>query len=307
MKVLFFGTPAFAVESLDALVNSAHTVVGVVTQPDRALKHGKVEACPVKQAAEAHGIPVLQPSKIKTEAERLKAFGADIGVTAAYGQLLNNDVITAFPYGIINVHASLLPKYRGASPIQAAIADGERVTGVTIMKTELGLDTGDILSSRSTEIGDTETYGELAARLAAIGARLLVETLDNYASISPVKQDDALATHCRTITKEQQYIDFELDAKTIVDRIRSLSPVPCAKTVINGEVYKVYAVQASDYDTHATPGTVVCSDKRLTVACGKGCIDILTIQAPGKRVLGIAEFLRGKKLAEGVICAKPQQ
>ena len=287
MKVLFFGTPAFAVESLDALVNSAHTVVGVVTQPDRALKHGKVEACPVKQAAEAYGIPVLQPSKIKTEAERLKAFGADIGVTAAYGQLLNNDVITAFPYGIINVHASLLPKYRGASPIQAAIADGERVTGVTIMKTELGLDTGDILSSRST--------------------RLLVETLDNYASISPVKQDDALATHCRTITKEQQYIDFGLDAKTIVDRIRSLSPVPCAKTVINGEVYKVYTAQASDCDTHATPGTVVCSDKRLTVACGKGCIDILTIQAPGKRALGIAEFLRGKKLAEGVICAKPQQ
>ena len=198
MKVLFMGTPEFAVSSLNALLASKHEVVGVVTQPDRAVKRGKSESSAVKHAAERAGLNVIQPIKIRTETERLKAFGADIAVTAAYGQLLTQDVLDSFPKGVINVHASLLPKYRGASPVQAAIAAGETETGVTIMQTELGLDSGDILAVSKTEITAEENAGELMERLGEIGAKLLVETLDNFDGITPIKQNDALATHCKS-------------------------------------------------------------------------------------------------------------
>ena len=303
MKVLFMGTPQFAAESLNALLESKHTVVGVVTQPDRALKRGKTEISPVKRLAEQNGIAVLQPEKIRLIAGELAAFNADIAVTAAYGQLLNQAVLDAFKLGVINVHASLLPKYRGASPIQAAIAAGEKVTGVTIMRTELGLDCGDMLSTVSTEIFDGETAGELTLRLASLGAKLLIKTLDDFDNIVPVKQDEALATHCRTITKGQQYIDFSADCKTVVNHIRALSPSPCAKTVIGGEVYKIFSASVvSESDLCGAPGQIVESEKRLIIACGKGAIEINVIQAPSKRAMSAADFLRGNKLNVGVIC-----
>lgn len=302
MKVLFMGTPEFAVGTLEALLKSSHTVVGVVTQPDRAVKHGKTEVGAVKKLALESGLPIFQPRRIRDEVARLKDFGADIAVTAAYGQILTADVLNCFEYGVINVHASLLPKYRGASPIQSAIAAGETETGVTIMRTETGIDTGDILAVVKTEIGETETAGELSARLSALGAELLVNTLDGFADITPVKQNDALATHCKTISKSEQYIDFSQDSRAVVNRIRALSPSPCAKTVINDETYKIYAAVESDGSGAA--GTIICSDGRLVIACGTGAVEIVTIQAPSKRALGAAEFLRGRKLDVGAVCAK---
>ncbi|MDE6200966.1 MAG: methionyl-tRNA formyltransferase [Clostridiales bacterium] len=304
MKILFLGTPEFAAVSLRALLDSSHTVVGVVTQPDRALKHGKTELSAVKQLALSAGLPVYQPIKIRADVEKLKSFGADIAVTAAYGQILDSGVLNAFKYGVINVHASLLPKYRGASPIQAAIAAGERTTGVTIMRTELGLDTGDILSTVATEIGETETAGELTERLAELGAKLLVQTLDNFDGITPCKQDDSIATHCKTISKSEQIIDFSVDSKTVVNKIRALSPSPCAKTFIDGEQYKIYRVSVCEDIVLGVVGQVVCAKDKMYIVCGNGVVSVDVIQAPSKRAMPIADFLRGKKFKDGVICAK---
>ncbi|MCH5162552.1 MAG: methionyl-tRNA formyltransferase [Clostridiales bacterium] len=304
MKVLFMGTPEFAVPSLRALIESSHEVVGVVTQPDRAVKHGKTESGAVKLAAADLGLKIIQPEKIRDCVGELKAFGADIAVTAAYGQLLTQTVLDAFPRGVINVHASLLPKYRGASPIAAAIENGEAVTGVTIMQTALGLDSGDILSVARTEIGKTETAGELTGRLAEMGAKLLISTLDGFDKIVPIKQDDTLATHCRTIKKHEQIIDFSRSAQQVVDKIRALSPLPSAKTSINGEVYKLYAAAVAEDSYSGSAGEIVRCDSKLVIACRDGCVEILKIQAPSKRVLDIAEFLRGKKFAVGTVCGK---
>lgn len=304
MKVLFLGTPDFAVPSLKALFASKHELVGVVCQPDRALKHGKTEAGAVKAEALSRGLNVFQPLKIREHVDELKAFNADIAVTAAYGQILTEAVLNAFPHGVINVHASLLPKYRGASPIQSAIAAGERTTGVTIMQTERGVDTGDILSTVSTQIGEYETAGELTARLAEMGATLLIQTLDNFDKLTPVKQDNELATHCKMISKEEQFIDFSLDCRTVVNRIRSLSPSPCAKTFIGGEQYKIYSAVVSDYSANAQAGEIVFCKEKLIIACGHGAIEVKTIQAPSKRAMDISDFLRGRKFDVGVICAK---
>lgn len=305
MKVLFMGTPEFAVASLSALIRSRHKVVGVVTQPDRAVKHGKYETGAVKKFALENGLSVFQPVKIRDAVETLKGYGADIAVTAAYGQLLTSDVLNAFPNGVINVHASLLPKYRGASPIASAILCGERETGVTIMRTELGLDTGDILSVAKTAIGASETAGELTARLSEIGAKLLVDTLDDFDNIVPIPQAGALATHCRTIKKDEQFIDFTRTSTEVVNMIRAYSPLPCAKTDINGEVYKIYAAEETD-GTSAKAGEILRSDSALVIACGTGAIKVSKIQAPSKRALDASEFLRGRKFETGVICGKPQ-
>lgn len=302
MRVLFLGTPEFAVPTLDALIRSSHTVVGVITQPDRAVKRGKTEPCAVKKLALASGLPVFQPLKIRDDAQALKGLGADIAVTAAYGQILTQAVLDAFPLGVVNVHASLLPKYRGASPIQSAIAAGELETGVTIMRTELGLDCGDILAAEKTAIAADETAGELTARLAEIGARLLVKTLDNFKSVVPVKQDDAQATHCKTIKKHEEYLDFSAGAQAVVNRIRALAPSPCAKAVICGETYKIGG--ATVCDGKGRVGEIVRCDKSLVIACGAGAVSVARIQAPSKRMLDISEFLRGIKFDVGVICGE---
>lgn len=304
MKVLFMGTPEFAVESLRALIGSKHSVVGVVAQPDRAVKRGKVETGAVKAFAEANGLPVFQPEKIRLCVDEIKAFGADIAVTAAYGQILTAAVLDAFPFGVINVHASLLPKYRGASPIQSAIADGESKTGVTIMRTALGLDTGDILSCVETEIKEGETAGELTERLSALGARLLVETLDRFGDITPVPQDDRLASHCRTITKSEEYLDFSSNAKIVVDKIRSLSPEPCAKTVIGGEIFKIYSAYIADCAVDGEKGEIVCEKDKMYIVCGEGAISVAMIQAPSKRAMSVADFLRGRRFSVGAKCEK---
>ncbi len=304
MKVLFMGTPYFAVPSLKRLSESGnHTVVGVVTQPDRALKRGKVDLSEVKVFALEKSLPVFQPEKISAEVDKLKSFGADIAVTAAYGQLLTQEVLDAFPLGVINVHASLLPKYRGASPIYAAIADGQKTTGVTIMRTERGLDTGDILSVVETEIAEDDTAGTLTEKLAELGAKLLIDTLDGFDGIKPIKQDDALSTRCRTIKKGEEYIDFSLDAEKVYNKIRALYPQPCAKTVIGGEVYKIHSAVLHDAGgVYGKAGEIVDSDGRLIVACGKGAVELTVIQAPSKRAMPTKDFLLGHGLQVGVVC-----
>lgn len=306
MKVLFMGTPNFAVPSLRALFNSkTHEVVCVVTQPDRAVKRGKVECSPVKQEAERLGLTVLQPAKISNVVDVVKAYGADIGVTCAFGQLLTQSVLDAFPRGVINVHASILPKYRGASPINAVIANGEAVTGVTIMQTELGLDTGDILSVSKTEIRDNETAGELTEKLSHIGAKALIDTLDNFDSIVPKKQNGDDATVCKTIKKNELYVDFDKMPRDVVNQIRSLSPLPCARTVINNDVYKIFsAIVSNEKGDSGVCGEILQSDGKLVIACKNGAIEVLRLQAPGKRVLDVEEFLRGKKFTVGTICGK---
>lgn len=303
MKVLFMGTPQFAVQCLNSLLNSKHQVVGVVTQPDRAVKRGKVEEGAVKTAAIKAGLKVIQPQKIKNCVDEIKSFGADIGVTAAFGQILNSEVLNAFPLGVINVHASLLPKYRGASPIQSAIMCGETQTGVTIMRTELGLDCGDILCAQTLDIGQNESAGELSERLSELGGRLLVYALDNFNSLTPTPQNDSEATHCRVISKAETVLDFSCDAQIVVNKIRSLSPSPCAKTFIDGEQYKIYSAVVTQEECGSV-GEVFCTKDEMKIVCGSGAIAIKTIQAPGKRALGVAEFLRGKKFRQGVICAK---
>ncbi len=307
MKVLFLGTPEFAAASLRALLKSNHTVVGVVTQPDRALKRGKTEISPVKELATVNGLTVFQPEKIRNEVETLIAFGADIAVTAAYGQILTQAVLDVFPYGIINVHASLLPKYRGASPIQSAIANGEKQTGVTIMRTEVGIDTGDILSFVETEIGAHETAGELTVRLAELGARLLVDTLDGYDKITPTKQDDAQATHCKTIKKEETFLDYSKPAEEVVNRVRALSPVPCARTVICGEVYKIYSAEVCERNDKSKIGELTVDKQRIVIACAAGAIAVKVIQAPSKRAMNTEDFLRGNTFPSGVICGLPNR
>lgn len=305
MKILFMGTPNFAAVVLSALAKSEHEIVGVVTQPDTALKHGKTEPSAVKRVAAQFGIKVFQPNKIRDEIDALKQFGADIAVTAAYGQILTQSVLDVFDRGVINVHASLLPLYRGASPISSVIADGGEKTGVTIMQTECGIDTGDILSFVETPIGKDETAGELTARLADLGAALLIDTLSKFDSITPVKQDNEKATHCRMIKKSAHYIDFDRDCREVVDQIRALSPLPCAKTVINGETYKIYRAKAAENAGSGKAGEIVECGDRLIISCATGAIEILTIQAPSKRALEISEFLRGRKLPIGAVCAKP--
>lgn len=303
MRVLFLGTPKFAETVLDRLLKSEHTVVGVVTQPDRAVKRGKVECCPVKTLALAHGLTVIQPQKIRNDVRTLVDFGAEVAVTAAYGQILTQAVLDAFPHGVLNVHASLLPKYRGASPIQTAIADGERITGVTIMRTELGIDTGDILSAAQTEIGDNENCGELTARLAEIGGALLVETLDDLPEIVPIKQNESEATHCSMIKKQEEYLSFRGAARDTVNKIRALAPTPCAKFVLDGETYKIGGATVSESDkVCGSRGEIIRADKRLIIACDSGAIEVTHIQAPSKRMLGAEEFLRGRKLAVGANC-----
>lgn len=306
MKVLFLGTPRFAVPSLEALLSSRHEAVGVVTQPDRALRHGKTEVSPVKALATLRGLPVFQPQRIRDEVQELKNFGADIAVTVAYGQILTQAVLDAFPLGVINVHASLLPKYRGASPINAAIAAGETVTGVSIMRTEKGLDTGDVLYSEKLDILDGETAGELGVRLAELGARALIRALDNFGELKPFKQNDAEATHCHVIAKDEQFIDFCRPVREVVNFVRSLSPSPCAKTVIDGEVYKIYrAIESVEgWLFPAEAATVVRSDNRLTIACADGAVDVTVIQAPSKRAMNTEEFLNGRKFKVGTRCEK---
>lgn len=305
LKVVFLGTPDFSVNTLKAILNSRHEVLAVVTQPDRPVgRSGKPVFSPVKQVAVEKGIKVLQYNKIRLEGvEDLKALNPDIMVTCAFGQILSQEIIDIAPKGIINVHASILPKYRGAAPIQWSIINGDSETGVTIMQTEAGIDTGDIICVEKTPISDKETAGELFDRLADLGANLLVKALDMIedGSATYTKQNHDLATHVKMLKKEDGIIDFEKSSIQIYNFIRGMNPWPCAFAILNGKPLKVYSSEIVDYNSNLPFGSVVCANSKqgLIVSTANGFIRLKEIQAEGGKRMPDTAYLLGHKIEIG--------
>ena len=302
MRILYMGTPAFAVAPLMALHEAGHEIVGVFTQPDRPKGRGmKLLAPPVKETAAELGFPVHQPETLRGYAVRplLDELKPDLIAVAAYGKLLPPYVLKAARHGCINVHASLLPKSRGAAPIQHAIMAGERETGVTIMYMAKGLDTGDMILSEATPIGEQETAGDLTERLSALGAALLVRAVaqlrDGTARRTP--QQDEFATYAHMITREDARLDWTRPAREVADRIRAMLPSPGAFATCGGNVYKF--ADAVVTDGSGAPGAVLgIENGRMVVACGAGAVAIGQIQAPGSRRMALPDYARGHALPE---------
>ena len=300
------GTPAFAVPSLEALLKSDDQVVGVVTQPDRPKGRGQeVIPSPVKVVCQREGIPILQPVKMKAPEflEALQKWNPDVIAVTAFGRILPPAILTLPPRGCINVHGSLLPKYRGAGPIQWAIIRGERETGITTMFMAEGMDTGDMLLWETVEIRPDDTAGTLAPRLAEVGGRLVVETLRQLkaGTLTPHPQDHSLATMAPLLKKEDGLIDWSLQARDIANRVRGLSPWPGAYTYVNGERWILWKVTVNEESQGGTPGTVMMVAKdKIAVATGAGMIYILEIQPSNSRRMTIAQYLAGHRIAEGI-------
>jgi methionyl-tRNA formyltransferase len=305
-RIVFFGTPAFAVPTLDALLATRHHVVGVVTQPDRPRGRGqKVSDAPVKLRTAAANVPILQPERLKDPhfLEALAALQADIGVVAAYGKILNDAVLSTPPLGVLNVHASVLPRYRGAAPVHRAIIAGDTDTGVTIMRVVKALDAGPMLAVAHRRIGPDETSDEVERDLATLGAALLVETVERLSAggVTEEPQDDSAATYAPRLTKADGIVDWTRPATHLHNQIRGLHPWPHAYTLLNGRrfiLHRSSLMVAASAD--AEPGTIVdAHGDTFSVATGDGVLQILTIQAEGKRPMAPREFLAGHPLRPG--------
>lgn len=301
LRILFAGTPDFAAASLAALLDAGHQVIGVYTQPDRPAGRGrKLTPSPVKKVALEHDLPVYQPLNFKQQEDRqqLAALDADLMVVVAYGLLLPQAVLDAPRLGCINVHASLLPRWRGAAPIHRALLAGDSETGVTIMQMDAGLDTGDMLLKKRCPITPTDTSGELHDRLAAIGAAALLESLPAIAdqSIPREAQDDNLACYAHKLEKAEGEIDWSKPATEIARQIRGLSPWPVAFTLLNGETLRVWYAEPSDQQHATKPGTVIGTDKKaIIIACGSGTVRLLKIQLPGSKAMDSSAVLNSKR------------
>jgi len=299
-KLVFMGTPHFAVSVLKALIGR-YEIVGVVTQPDRRAKRGrKVEASPVKVVALAHDLPVLQPPRLRQPdvVAELGALAPDVIVVAAYGQILPAKVLAIPPRGCLNVHASLLPRYRGAAPVAAAILAGEEDTGVTIMLMDEGMDTGPILSQATCAISPQDTRRSLSARLAQLGADLMTDTLPRWLAgeIEPQPQDHSQATYSRIIAKEDGLIDWSQSAVEIWRRSRAYHPWPSTYTYWRGKLLKVLRAEAlPQWPGQGEPGQVVALDEGLAVATGEGALLLGEVQLAGKRALSAEDFVRGQR------------
>lgn len=307
MKTVFMGTPDFAADVLEHLYESSNEVCMVFTQPDRAKDRGKkVQFTPVKELALKHNTIVIQPERIKSNQEVLdilKNEQPDIIVVAAYGQILPEEVLNLPKYGCINVHASLLPKLRGASPIQMSIVTGEKETGVTIMQMAKGLDTGDMLSSASVEIGELNA-SQLTKVLSDLGGRLLIKTMDEIVSgqVVPKKQDDSKATYAGLILKKDGEIDFNKTPEEIERLIRGFDPWPGAFCQYDGQPMKFWKAVATDIKDNAVNGSVVSADNEgLKVVCGGKVLIVTELQAPGKKRMKAGDYLRGHNIAEGTV------
>lgn len=305
MKLVYMGTPDYAVPALKALYEAGHVISAVVTQPDKPVGRGrKIQECPVKLLAKELGLPVFQSERIKrAEAvEELKKFEADIFVVAAFGQILSKEILMMPRYGCVNIHASLLPKYRGASPIQSAVLNGDEYSGVTIMQMDEGIDTGDILFQKSIKLSENETGGSLFDRLSILGAELIVEALPaiERGDISPIRQDEKAASHTKMINKEEGRISFAKDPVSVERQIRAMNPWPSAFTYMDGRQLKIWAAKAVNESSDAAYGTVLYTDKdSFAVSCGGGVLDILEVQLEGKKRMGVGDFLRGVSLKTG--------
>ena len=318
MNIVFMGTPDFAVAALKAIIGAGHRVVAVVTQPDKPKGRGKeVQMTPVKECAIAHGIPVFQPVKVKdAEAvEILRGYEADVFVVAAFGQILSEEILTMPKYGCVNIHASLLPKYRGSAPIQWAIINGEKTTGVTIMQMDKGIDTGDMLMKTEVEIAPEETGDSLHDKLAQAGARLIVEALPRIekGDITPVKQNDEESCYARMLQKSMGRIDWRQGAENLDRLTRGLISWPGAFTVYRGKTLKIWEeeavapeelqnkdVLAHTGDEGIEPGTVVRVEKdAFYVQTGEGVLKILSVQPEGKKRMAVKDFLLGYQIKAG--------
>ena len=306
MRILFMGTPDFAVASLTALLEAGHEVCGVFTQPDKPKNRGmKLQASPVKEYAIAHDIPVFQPLKMKDgEAmSYIRDLAPELIVVAAYGRILPADILNYPAYGCINVHSSLLPKYRGAAPINWAILNGDKTTGVTIMHMAPELDAGDIILQGETSIGPDETAPELFARLAELGGKLLVEAVDLLArgEAPRTPQDAAVSTYAPMLSRELSPMDWSKGAQALHDQVRGLLPWPCAAAEFGGVRCKVFSTDIIDDTTNLAPGTVAEAGKTgIVMACGGGTLlRIKELQPDGKKRMAAADFLRGHPLTTG--------
>lgn len=303
MRVIFLGTPDFAIPSLEALIDSEHEVVCVVTQPDRVGNRNKLIPPPVKLTAINKGVKVLQYQKVSKEGiSQLESFNADIMVTCAFGQMLSQELLDLCPYGVINVHASLLPCYRGSSPIHWAVINGEKETGVTIMQTALEVDSGDIILQKRTDIHPDETTGELFDRLSVLGAKALIEALEMIQEGNAVylKQDHSIATHVRMLKKEDGEIDFNISADKLHDFVRGMNPWPGAYTYLGKDMLKVHRLSVANHI--GEPAQVLYAGKEgLIIGCGGGSVRLEEIQPSGGKRMKDTDYLLGHKITVGTV------
>lgn len=304
MKIVYAGTPEFAVEPLKQILNAGYEVVAVITQEDKPVgRKNIITPPPVKQFALERGIPVFQPKKIRLELDGVKALGGDVMITCAFGQILSRAVLDLFPLGVWNIHASLLPKYRGAAPIQWSVINGEPFTGITIMRTEEGLDTGDMLLVKRTAVGENETAGELSERLSRLGGEAIVEGLQYIGSGNPslLMQDNAQATVVKKINKEQAKIDWSRDNRSVKNLIHGMNPAPIAYAVSGGQNVNIYRARAVDYDGEGAVGEVLIIAGELAVRCGHGAVILEELQFPGGKKIRGSDALNGRKLQKGQV------
>lgn len=302
------GTPDFAIPTLQSLIDSEHEVAAVFTQPDKPKGRGmKLTAPPVKELAQKNGIEVFQPQSLKRDADeyisKIREINPDVIVVAAYGKILPKEVLDIPRFGCVNVHGSLLPKYRGAAPIQHAVLNGDKKTGITTMLMAQGLDTGDILLKSETEIGENETAEELFDRLSVLGAELLIDTLGALEgdNITPQKQDEENASYASMLTKDMCEIDFSKSAFEVHKKICGLSSWPCASTKLMGKRIKVYRSQIVDIDTKDKQNGSVIDEKNFIVACKDKAVKLVTVQLEGSKKMSAEDFLRGRKIDRGTI------
>lgn len=305
MRIVFLGTPDFAVKPFENIIENGYNVVAAVTNPDKPVgRKQTITACPVKETALRHGIPVYQYTKIRNEGvEDLKVLKPDLMVTCAFGQILSQEILDIPTIGTINIHASLLPKYRGSSPIQWAIINGEKVTGITIMFTDVGVDTGDIILQDELQIEDTDTAGTLFDKLSVLGSRSVIKALEaiETGTYTRTKQDETKATHTRFFNKESGLLNFNKTADEIVNLVRGLNPWPVAYFTYKDEKIQVYSAENKNSDYNAEPGTVVSADKKtgLIVNVNGGSVRLKTLKKSGGKLMPDTDFLNGNRILPG--------
>ena len=304
MKVLFAGTPEFAAKSLAALIDSDHEIMAVLTQPDRPAGRGrKLTPSPVKQLALEHDIEVHQPTSLKNQAARdlIKSFAADVMVVVAYGLILPKAILDIPKHGCLNIHASLLPRWRGAAPIQRAIEARDAQTGVTIMQMDAGLDTGDMLAKSAINIDKQETAGSLHGKLADLGAVLIIDVLNllQKGKLESEQQDDSLATYAQKLSREESLIDWNQSTRNIVNRIHAFNPWPAAKSKHNNIELKILTARVVNQTGDYKVGEIICADKKIMVQAKDGWVELLELQKPGGRAVPAADFLNGYDFAKG--------
>lgn len=310
MKIVFMGTPDFAAGILEDIIKAGHEIALVVTKEDKPRGRGKeVTFTPVKEVALKHNLPVFQPHRIKdAEAiETLKKYEADVFVVVAYGQILSREILDMPKKICVNIHASLLPKYRGAAPIQWAVIDGEQYTGVTTMRMEDGIDTGDIIETITYELKSDETGGSLFDKLMELGGKLIVSTLEKIenGTATFIKQDDSKSTYAKMLNKKLGDIDFSMDAVSIERLIRGLNPWPSAYTSLNGKNLKIWKAVTKEDEYQGQPGEIVyVSEDEMYIKTGKGVLSIIELQLEGKKRMYIQDFLHGNKIEKGIVLGK---